>query len=304
MAPPAAVPATPPTFHFKIRLVDATGKAFATKDYQLWWGGKMVKDGQTTADGVVEADVDDNYDTGLLDVGEKDSASKFVARLTIPVEVVLPPPPPPSPFRPPKQAAPPKAAPSPGAQWTDEADPPPPFPEYPRNNEDQEGWQRYKDQKKRWDDWASRRADRMREAQQQQQAAEDMRESRAAEDELRRQYQGGAPAPARDAPAPPLSAADKEALLDRLQHYRDEAYAARVLAYDLSWRLRNLGYLPSSTMLSFPVEGLDLEKLLDAQRRYAHKNGLKLPELEDILQGQGADATKALRDAIQKEHDG
>ena len=38
MAAPA-IPAKPPTFHFKTRLVDAAGTAFAGRDYELWWGG-------------------------------------------------------------------------------------------------------------------------------------------------------------------------------------------------------------------------------------------------------------------------
>jgi hypothetical protein len=101
-----------------------------------------------------------------------------------------------------------------------------------------------------------------------------------------------------------MSAEDKQALLDRLQHQRDEIHGAKVLAYELSWRLRNLGLLPNSTWLAFPVEGAAREALLDALRRYARKNKLPPPEMNDLLTGDTSDAMKTVADAIKKEHDG
>ena len=307
MAPPTAVPATPPTFHFKMRLVDANGKArFAGKDYQLWWGGKLVKEGQMTPDGGVEADVDDNYDSGLLDVGERDDKAKFVARWTIPIDAVPPPPPPPKAFTPPAKATSPKRHSEQGPQWTDEFDPPPPFPVFPRSTEDEDGLRRYREEKKRWDEWESRRAQRIQEAEKQKRADEEVKRSRAAEEELRRKYSGnsGSAVPARDTPAPPMSAADKQALQDRMQRFHDGRHAARVRAYDLAWRLRNLGYLPASTVLVFPLDDRSTDLLLEAERRYAHKNKLTLPEQNDLVDAETSDTMKALSDAIKKEHDG
>ncbi|MFO0757231.1 MAG: hypothetical protein U0359_12120 [Byssovorax sp.] len=307
MAAPSAVPAVPPTFHFKIRLVDATGRVFDGKDYQLWWGGKMVKEGQTSADGMVEADLDDNFDSGLLDLGERDERANFVARLTIPVEAVAPAPPPPRPLAAPPKKTPEKANPAPRERWTDEADPPPPMPVYPMGGEeDEDGWRRYQQQLQSWKDWQDRRAQRQGEAAQQQRADEDFRAQRQDEAALRREFnkQGGPIEKPKDEPAPPMSEEAKKVILDRLQKIRDDEHASKVLAYELTFRLRNLGYLPDSTELVFPISDSGLDRLVEASRRYAHKNGLPLPELYQFISIANWSAIKELSDAIKKEHDG
>lgn len=307
MTTPSAVPAVPPTFHFKMRLVDSTGKAFEAKDYQLWWGGKLVQEGVTGSGGLVQAELDDNYDSGLLDVGERDEQGKFVGRWTIPVEGVPAPPPPPKQVRPPKAASPRRTPQQRDPnEWTDEADPPPPFPQYPRYPEDQDAWRHYMQQKKAWEDWEQRRAERRREWEAHRKASEEWRDRERIAAERRRKYSetpgGLIPAPIQETPAPPMSPEEQEAMWQRLQQARERSHSAKVRLHGLSWRLRNLGYLPDTTILVFPVEGQARERVLQALRRYAHKNNLSLPEELDLGDPDSA-AMKALEDHIRKEHD-
>jgi hypothetical protein len=306
VAAPKDVPLAPPTFHFKMRLVDSTGKAFAGKDFQLWWGWRMATFGVTGADGVVEADLDDRFEGGMLDVGEQ-VEGKFAARWTIPLEVVPPAPPPPGV----KIAAPPppKVALTtpPPSFWTDEADPPPPMPVPPLHGaEDQDGWQRYQQQKKAWDDWEGRRARQKQEVQDQQQRDQALRDDQQAQAALRQQYQGGDPGAAtapQDGPAPPMTDEQKQALAAAVQSARNQYHAMKVCLYGLAFRLRNLGYLPDADPLSFPVQGTARDRLVEAMRRYAWKNQLPLVEPAE-LDGTSSTSLQQLDEAVRKEHDG
>jgi hypothetical protein len=307
VAPPKAIPARPPTFQLRMRLADAKGSAalFAKRDYQIWWGGKLVQEGQTEDDAVIEADLDDAYDSGYLDLGDKDQSAKFVARITIPIEIVAPPPPPPKPIQhgkaPSKK---PKDRSKPQREWTDEADPPPPEPIFLRNYEDQDAVRLYEAQKKAWDDWEKRREQRQREAKEQQRRDELFREQQAGEEKLRRDFKGhGDPVKPHDKAPPPMSAAQKKEIDDNLQRAREEMHAVKVTLYELAYRLRNLGWLPDSDSLSFPIRDIAKTILLHAMRRYAYKNSLPLPEESD-LDEIGSATVKKLYDAVKKEHDG
>jgi hypothetical protein len=305
MAAPKKIPVAPPTFHLKVRLVDSTGKPFAGKDFQLWWGGKLAREDVLDADGYMEADVDDNYDSGLLDVGEK-STGVFVARWTIPVEVVTPPPPPPLAKTPAKAKPETKASP-PRAEWTDENDPPPKYPVRERNSDDFDGMIRYHQEKRAWDEWEARRRERMETAERQQQRDQDWMDHEHVEDELRRkrgnQGASGRAVDPPSAPSPSMSDAQKKDLQERLRMFRTAYHDARVLVHGLAWRLRNLGYLPDSDVLAFPVEGATQDRLLDALRRYAWRNKLPLLELSD-LGDIPSENVKKIDEAIRKEHDG
>src|SRR4051812_12031932 len=84
--PEPIVPATPLTFHFRMRLLttaeqelERRGRAmgtlrFAGKHYQLRWGtSPAVYEGQVSAEGMIEEDVEDTGRSdagGTLDVGE------------------------------------------------------------------------------------------------------------------------------------------------------------------------------------------------------------------------------------------
>ena len=304
MAAPKKIPVAPPTFHLKLRLVDSNGKPFVDKDFQLWWGGKVAKESTLDADGYLEADVDDNYDTGLLDLGDKDSGT-FVARWTIPVEVVTPPPPP-GPKKPAK-APPAKKGSSPRAEWTDENDPPPKYPERERNSDDIDGMIRYHREQRAWDEWQARRSERMEAAEKQKQRDQDWMDHQHAEDELRRKHrsqgEAGRPVDPASSPFPPMTDAQKQDLQDRLQGFRNAYHDTKVLIHGLAWRLRNLGYLPESEVPAFPVEGTARDRLLAATRRYAWKNKLPLLEPSD-LEGMASTNLKNVEEAIRKEHDG
>lgn len=305
MAAPKKIPVAPPTFHLKVRLIDSLGKPFAGKDFQLWWGGKVAKEDVLDADGYMEADVDDNYDTGLLDLGDKDTGA-FVARWTIPVEVVTPPPPPPVPKKPAK-APPAKKGSPPRAEWTDENDPPPKYPVRERNSDDIDGVIRYHHEKKAWDEWEARRRERMETAERQQPRDQDWMDHQHGEDELRRKHRdrgaSGRPVDAGNSPFPPMTDAQKQDLQDRLQGFRNAYHDTKVLAHGLAWRLRNLGYLPESDAPAFPVEGTARDRLLDAIRRYVWKNKLPLLDPSD-LDGMPSTNLKKVDEAIRKEHDG
>jgi hypothetical protein len=309
MAAPKKIPVAPPTFHLKVRLVDSTGKPFAGKDFQLWWGGKLVKEDVLDVDGYMEADVDDNYDNGLLDVGEKDkNTGVFVARWTIPVEVVAPPPPPPKPMKHGKPAAKKEKPPEPPAQrgWTDEADPPPKWPEAPRNSDDIDGMARYDRERKTWREWEERRDERMGAAIKQEQIDRDFRDRQKANADLRRDYQAG-PGPGsvktpQDKEYPPMSDAEKQLAFDRYQAFKDALYETQVMLHGLAWRLRNLGYLPESNSPVFPVEGASRDRLFDALCRYAWKNKLPLLQATD-LSDVPSSALKKIDDAVRGEHD-
>jgi hypothetical protein len=307
MAAPKKIPVAPPTFHLKVRLVDSTGKPFAGKDFQLWWGGKLVKEDVLDVDGYMEADVDDKYDSGLLDIGEKDkNTGVFVARWTIPVEVVAPPPPPPLPKKPAK-ATPEKKPSPPRAEWTDENDPHPPYPTRERNSDDYDGIIRYRHEKRAWDEWEARRKERMETAERQKQRDQDWMDHQQVEDELRRKTgkpgASGRPIDPLSSPHPPMSDAQQKDLQERLRAFRNAYHDTKVLIHGIAWRLRNLGYLPDLDVPVFPVEGFARDRVLDAMQRYAWKNKLPVLETTDLDGIPSANLTK-VDEVIRKEHDG
>ncbi len=95
------VPASPPLFHFMLRLVDErTHEAeldrlsgvvaqrprnpFAGRAFRLSWG-RSLKEGEVDAHGVVEAPVDGSSDHGLLELGERNRDGQFQPHVRIPV---------------------------------------------------------------------------------------------------------------------------------------------------------------------------------------------------------------------------
>ncbi len=95
------VPAAPPLFYFKLRLVGertheaeldalsglpprAAPSPFRERAFRLTWGASTVL-GTTTQDGVVTAEVDGTVDHGLLELGERGEGGVFRSRLRVPV---------------------------------------------------------------------------------------------------------------------------------------------------------------------------------------------------------------------------
>ncbi len=95
------VPAAPPLFYFKLRLVGertheaeldalsglpprAAPSPFRERAFRLTWGASTVL-GTTTQDGVVTAEVDGTVDHGLLELGERGEGGIFHSRLRVPV---------------------------------------------------------------------------------------------------------------------------------------------------------------------------------------------------------------------------
>jgi hypothetical protein len=303
MATPAAVPAKPPTFHFKIRLVDSTGKAFEGKDYQLWWGGKMVQDGITDAAGVVEADLDDAYDKGILDLGDLDNGN-FVARLTIPIEVVKPPPP--------YVPAPPVPAASSDATlskrkkkgdiakdvrtWTDENDPEPSPPARARDETTIQEWEDYD---RKHDAWQRRQEEAQRQYARELKEAQAERDLREQNQDLMKSYRPKHSPPAEQSQTPEKPLSDPEVL----EALREAIHEGNVLRWEAAWRLRNLGLLPGSGVPRFPLAGTDSSEALRALQRFAWRE--RIEGLEQIrMAGPPEQGMADILSALKKQHDG
>lgn len=305
MAVTTAVPAKPPTFHFKLRLVDSVGSTFSGKEYALWWGGKLASTGLVDDRGVVEVDLDDSFDSGLLDIGETDDQKTFIARWTIPLEVVKPPPPP-APLPPPSQAAPPpKPKPQPQREeWTTENDPEPPLPEWPGYEARPEVQEEYNRQQRAHDAWLRRQEDAKRDAAEWQRKSEREREAREQDQKLRKSWStdSGAQAPPADTAQGQLSPDEREELQKAIQKHREELHAGDVLRFELAWRLRNLAILPGVGAPAFPIEGLAAVSLLRALHRFAWRRDIGALDMFTIV-GQRTSEMIDLLARVKKEHD-
>ena len=100
-----------------------------------------------------------------------------------------------------------------------------------------------------------------------------------------------------------MSPEKKQEIEDNLQRVREQMHAAKVMLYELAYRLRNLGYLPDDDPLSFPIQDQARRRLLNAIRRYANKNGLPITDDSD-LDEIDSEHVKRVHEAVKKEHDG